>query len=251
MVSLKATKASASCRPSATSLIGCAAGALLLAAGCGVQEYEQRMRDQEERLQRFDKIRDEEAKYLGDSPLKMPRKVVKVKNDQGKEEKQEVAFPFDFFLLPPKGIKAEPKPASGGWFEYGGSAASVKLYLAESQGSPDAWRGQLIKSLGGPSGLELKREKKQPLAGKAWEVAKAEFPIGNVQYIIYFWHQGADHVAVAFEVPKDQVDQPDVKRQIETSLLTLAIGSRAGRLRSAYGRGGSRTDYLRLRMLPR
>jgi hypothetical protein len=219
---------------------------LLLASGCGIDDYEKRMAASEKRLERITRIAGDEGKYLRQTPLEMPQKVQKV----DKVPKEHDALPFNFFLLPPRNVETRPQRSAGHLYSYGGSPLKIYVGATRDTEGAQAFRRQVGKDLLGVTDLDQRTasETREPVSGPPLKLHSWETDNKSYHYFIYFLDDGKNHFAVAYEVDKEQAEKGDVKRAIETSVLSLAIGGRAARLRSACRQANSRQEFLRLRM---
>jgi hypothetical protein len=224
---------------------------LLLACGCGLDDYEKNMDRERERLEEFDRIAADEARYL-DSPLDMPRKKVRVQNEKKVWETREVNGLPDFFLKAPKGIRATPEAPRRTIYPYlnkGTEGLFAAVYLGgteDKKESEKVFQTNVCKDLPAPVRWNKPdRVQIQGLGKRPLLFDKLEF--GEV-FFIYFNKSagGVTQFAIVFEVVKGAA-KADVKKALEASLKTFETGSRALRL-AKYGRQDSPADYFQYRL---
>src|SRR5262249_12150654 len=119
--------------------------ALLLAAGCGLSEYERKMANEQERVKRFDR----EMELLGDA-ISPPTKW---------DEKTQTYVPLlEMFFRPPHGISTKydkNSPQLGIWYQYPRTAAGSDnlfqdVYLAITTDEKDL-KGKALELCPGAS----------------------------------------------------------------------------------------------------
>ncbi len=225
----------------------------LVAVGCGLSDYEQRMDAQRARMKLFD----EESKQLDDA-IEIPTR---------KEGDKEVSvWPFDVFLRLPKGYSAAPK-------EYGYNKLVLCRYagkdghsifvaaglLAErakdNKYKPGEWpaedfrlnvRGALqefykqeMKFIVTLPASKLERQTIQPASWQADKlpplVVEREaftdqintFIKEHSMFRIYHHHQDKHQVAVIYQFPKAQENDAVLATAIDWSIKSLDIGATA------------------------
>jgi hypothetical protein len=195
---------------------------VLGAAGCGLSDYEAKMRATQARLERFE----QENKYLG-NPLTMPTR----------KEKDESVPLANVFLRPPRGIQTSPseEPRSGLLYGYrpakeGAAGAFTVVELGFSSGQKDFPADVL--GLFPAGGVSTRQRQVQPPGRKALTFDTAEFEDDQHNYSVNVWRGGDPQVAVVYWVARGQWES--ARKVIELSLATFAADAEAGRLRSAF-----------------
>lgn len=246
-----------------------AVAALVFAGGCGLADYEKRIDEQKEYLQRFD----EENELLG-QPLEMPTRTVK--DDKGL--RLETPLPLEFFLRPPKGIankfKAEDPPfvyeglpvvryeGPKGYNvlattapvtpEKGKAVAKGSLRVKEFQ---QRTRGALADYFQKQSGrvmpwLSPDFEKTKPDTrvfpnprGKSTQItfdtqtlAEHVDKKAGALFYLYFTSTPFQQGAIIFQVPAEVSDNAVLKRAIQLSVNTYALGVDATKKRADFRR---------------
>jgi hypothetical protein len=230
------------CRPARLAgLAGVAVALAALAAGCS--EYEDRMRGEQERVDRFD----EEMRLLGD-PIVLPP--LPEKKEGEKKEGEKEIFRTDLFLRPPKGVPSNTEsPATATVYQY---RRATGLSGNETDG---VWWVDV--ALGDAKDKEFATavvKEVAPYLGNYQQATEARTPPGrepinftvskNVsnRYWLYLCRREGAMVAVGFRLfPSRGNNQPitgepsaGVRRQIELSLETLAVGKETRPLRESW-----------------
>jgi len=204
-----------------------ALGALLLlaAGGCGLNEYQAKMRSAQDRLERFE----EENKLLGD-PLAMP---------QIKDKEGNVISAGNIFLRPPKGISPTPgaDPRGNLLFRYvpskeGGAGPFQQLELAF--GDKKDFRDDVLRNYPGADRIKEEGKKVQAPGRRSVQFWAYEFDDAQRSYSLYFWGDREDTTqgVVAYWMHKGQRDK--ARRAIDLSLESFAAGGEAATLRSGF-----------------
>jgi hypothetical protein len=190
---------------------------LLLLPACGLSEYENLMRQTQEREERF---RDEK-KYL-DEPVKVPMRKDK--------EDHDVAV-ADMFFRPPKGIQPrnEPSPANNLLWTYpprsGSAFGAVQLAFAEDnkEFAADVLRNFQFREVQ-PRVQELQSPGREPLVFDTWE-----FEDDRAGYSINVLRGARPQVAVVYVFGRG--GRESLRKPIELSLESLAFGKQASMAR--------------------
>jgi hypothetical protein len=235
---------------------------LLLAAGCGLGDYEALMDAERARLKVFD-----EENLLLDKPLLMP---VNLDPKEGKLAEQPALLRIKVFLRPPKGVSStcadkdekksdQPANASGiplyryAWVE------DSNLFLAGAIGMPaeEFQRGVRV-GLGNFHAAKYKRplpildpppkdkpEKDRavalkPLASRSGQLPPIRFQTQTLEekapatdlkqeatrfrYQIYYHQSGKNQVAAVYQFPLHAGEPPGGGKAINFSLKTLGVG---------------------------
>jgi hypothetical protein len=210
----------------------------LLAAGCGLADYEAKMREADARVQRFD----EENKAL-DEPLTIPT----VKE---KETNRDVPL-ADLFLRPPKGIAKNGKWSEGSsppLYYYPAASAGVctdvYLIFGDAKQDRDKFRGQVEALLHAPQPPPAWQPRSYTPPGRpprTFDVAEfaapANPPTAPAVYVAAI-DGGGSGVAVVFRM--EQAKRKDADAAVTLSLESFAAGPEAQQARAAYGRRAGR-----------
>jgi hypothetical protein len=241
--------------------------ALFLGLGCGLAEYEQKMKAEQQRVEKIDKILAEENQHLV-GPLQMPERQKQDENgklqfDENKKPVFEDAL--NFFMRPPKGINVDkPKQLKGILYVYPGEngralyvgAPPVKKTIQKdtdkksNQKDPDKKMSQedfeklVCQSLGIHNPPKSKPEQKEALGDRRLEFRHLEAG-GSPRYQVYFYQVGDDRLAIVFQGPADSANDASV----DASLKTLEIGPRAFLLRAAFAQGAKAFNQRRFLMI--
>jgi hypothetical protein len=198
----------------------------LLAAlgGCGLSDYEARMREAQARLKRFD----EENKLLGE-PLQVPTRT---------DEKTKAVVPVaDAFVRPPRGIMSMPEkePRSGLLYRYppaqGGAAPFTQVEVAYGTGQKD-FVNEVLDRFGNTNEKPKKRQIRSAAGEQTRTILSLEFDDGPTGYSINIFLDEKTPLAVVFWLaPKQFVA---ARRTIEMCLEWTGAGPEADRLRKAF-----------------
>ncbi len=234
----------------------------LLAAGCGLSEYEKRIDQQSQALKRFD----EESKALGE-PLDLPMHVdIKGAADP--------VLKVDFYLRPPKGTASQPTdPKAPGTrkvalVHYPGPPG-FNVLVSTSRIAPEA-KDQKAKDQKAKDGEMTAKEFQQQVrlaladfymteykkaidwsgVGKTdkrtFSVQPAKGPALNLtfefqnltddpdpgkketskytDFRLYFYEAGNEQAAVIYQIPASKRADPEVNKGVDFSIRTLALG---------------------------
>ena len=186
----------------------------VLLGGCGLADYEARMKDTQARLQEYD-----QTNKLLDEPVVLPK--------------------ADLFFRPPRGIHktAEGEPRDGLLYHYparpSGAGPFLFVELAVVPSRPGfaaevlrhySVAGELIAF---PPGIPRPPEHRTPP-----QFDTREFEGDDATYSVNVYHGGASQVVVTFAVVKGQRARADAA--LNRSLESLGLGEEAERLRQEY-----------------
>jgi hypothetical protein len=216
-------------------------GLLLLASGCGVDDYEKKMIEAQHRIARFE----EEDRVLG-RPLEIPKHT----------DKNDIKRPWaNLFFRPPKGISYQPVESGGDnsevvlrgglLYDYlpppkttAGGIARVELAFGEQK--PEELRTEVMRRFTSTSNPQS-RQRSFRIQGRqtGTNFETIEFD-GNDEGIDYFYSINLTHnkevsIAVVFWVLKGQ--QGATIRLIDMSLESFALDEEANRARELFSRG--------------
>lgn len=187
----------------------------LVAAGCGVAAYEDKMYRSEQRQKRFE----EETKFL-DGPLVVPAANPK-------------ASPPNVFLRAPKGINTSPanekEPRNGILFSYAGRQGANSAFdkMDVAVGSGKTFAEDVLKAYGSPGSATRSEKVIRPFDREPLTFARTTFEDGPYFYSANVL-KGDTQVAVVFYLlrPKAGGSLPQNWEQaIDTSLSTVAVGA--------------------------
>ncbi|MFO0927198.1 MAG: hypothetical protein U0736_09180 [Gemmataceae bacterium] len=206
----------------------------LLAGGCGVAEYEKKMLEAQNRLQRFD----EEKRVLG-APLNLPRVL---------DENQVSTDVANLFLRPPHGISENPsndkEPRERLFYSYppatGKQAGGFTLVeLAFGDVLRDRDFAQNVLRCFSATGGTASRTNSVQAPGRAEPVTfqTTEFEDGQYFYSVNVWRGSKQQVAVAYWVLREQ--KAAARRALDLSLRTFAMDADATAARQLYQRAAS------------
>jgi hypothetical protein len=195
---------------------------LLAVAGCGLADYEKKMREADARVQHFD----EENKLLGD-PLNLP----------GADR----APPVDVFLRPPRGV-SKSGAADDPYHFAGGAGLCSDLYLmfGDAEGGKDKLEKQVEERFGA-AGLNWQPVTVRPADRPALDFDAAEFadpraPANAPAVCIAYVHQtqGRAPAGVVFRVA--QPNRAGVEPTVKKSLESYAEAGDAAKARSDFAK---------------
>jgi hypothetical protein len=202
--------------------------ALLVAGlgGCGLADYEARMRENQARAKRFD----EENKLLGQTPLVVPTREVK----KGKTKKQ-VAL-ANAFVRVPAGINttANKDRRNGLLYVYAGGKQSVpftQVEVAYGTGQKHFAR-EVLSCFANLSGKTRKRQVRSATGEGTITYRTTEFDDGQSACSINIFTGKKKALAVVFWLQKDKLKIG--QRAIEMCLEWSGVGSQADKLRAAF-----------------
>jgi len=179
-------------------------GLLVAVLGCGLGDYEEKMTEEQQRIDRFDK----ENKELADGPLELP-------NVKGGVQP-------DVFLRPPKGINLRPEERkySDRFYRYSkkGSSDFSNVYLgwADKDKAKD-FRTKVLSAFSGREPTSTKMTDPWGREGLTLDTVTGEETTRT--YYIYLYPKDEHKVALIYEVPK----QGKVSEALQASLNTLAL----------------------------
>jgi hypothetical protein len=186
----------------------------VLPAGCGLAEYEGRMKETQARLQEYD-----QTNKLLDAPVVLPG--------------------ADLFFRPPRGIRktAEGEPRDGLLYRYppraGGAGPFLFVEVAVAANRPD-FADEVLRHYQ-PSGPVLAfgpGNPRPPEYRTPLRFDTREFDGDEATYSVNVYQGAAAQVAVTFAVAKGQRAAAD--GALNRSLESLGLGEDADRLRQEY-----------------
>ncbi len=208
------------------------AALLLLAAGCGVSEYEKKMEETQRRVKQF-----EETSKLLDGPLTIPSPAAKEKG---------APAPPQLFLLPPRGIQRtasnekEPRNRILYTFPPRGAASAgpfLNVEVAVAEKSKD-FETEVIRSYGPSGHLKQQKLRFDPPGREAVTFQSTEFEEGQAQYSVNVWEGPNHQVAIVYAIQRGQREKAEAA--LKKSLESFAAGvNNIGKAREAL------TDPLR------
>jgi hypothetical protein len=218
-------------------------GVGFLVGGCGLSDYEDKMKAGQERVERFDELN----KFLG-APLNTPPKKGQTPGDGGLLQPADV----DFFLRPPRGIVTAFDKGTKGQFLYhypaeGGDFSS--MYVGLSLSPTDNLWNDILEPFGSfdPSAVTTTAITPRESAAQPLQFETTAFTLpGNppLSYYIYVYKQvlpgkggepGRNAKAVIiYCIPPDKAATPDALKARNMSLETVALGEQAARERQDY-----------------
>jgi hypothetical protein len=187
------------------------AAMLLLLPACGLRDYENSMRKTQERVERFN----DETKYL-DEPVNIPTR-----------KEKDVDMPVaQVFFRPPKGVQSsfQPEQIDSLLWRYlsrGGNFSRVEMAFDEGN---KEFTEKVLRNYKTPEQLQPP-EREPALPFDVWEYADAQ-----TIYSINILKNSPTQVAVVFVFPRGSRDY--VRRAMELSLQSLAVGAKVGAARS-------------------
>ncbi len=214
------------CRRSA--LVGLFA---VLCAGCGLNDYESKIVEEQQRVERFDK----ENKELG-APIDLPERKEKEK------DKEKESWPVEIFLRLPKGLSPKPQEnLYNGAFHYQrdgkGDFASAYVLMTPKAGQAEE---EALRAFGAPQNGSAGSLEVMPFKGPPVQLRSHVFDIGTWRYHLYV--DPTKQVAIVYLTETTSTAKGAITEAIKTSLQTLALGGDALRAKGEYhkraGRGG-------------
>jgi hypothetical protein len=212
----------------------CFLAALLLSVGgCGLSEYEKKMLDSQNRLERWE----EEKRLLGD-PIAMPT----VADKEGTE------FPIaNVFLRLPKGLSTQPdKPRQKLLYPYnpaGNAGQVIRVEFAAAGEKADEQANfvrDVMRCFSASGGKTTNTQ--QRFSGDGREIPlvfdKIEFFDNQYDYLVYI-NTGSTKVAVVYVIAKDK--KGAISKTLELSLKTFAADREATRQKDLFKRGSPLT----------
>ena len=211
--------AAKACHPTLL-LLGLAA---LAPAGCGLADYEKKMREADARLQRFD----EENKLL-DNPLALPSN----------------GPPVDVFLRPPKGIAKDPSNQPGDiQYHFAGTGGLCSdLYLVF--GDADTGKDKLMERFGaaglGWQPVEVRPPDRPPIGFDFAEFTESRAPANAQAVFIAYVHQTAGRAPVGLVFRVAQSNRAGIEPTVKRSLESYAEAGDAAKARADFAKRTSR-----------
>lgn len=218
---------------------------LPLLAGCGLEDYEQRMQRSQARLDRHDEL----SRKLG-PPLELPPRLA----DAQPEEKGG-APGLAMFYRPPREIQptcANPDAPTGGLLHHypnpreagkdvaaAGGGALTDLYLAlareDARTTFKSFVEDVLRSFPRTQeGVVEQQRQVQPPEGQPRVFTYRGFTDGKSSYAAYFLERDRTFVALVFRL--EGKAPAALTPVLELSLQTLALGEDAARAREAAGK---------------
>jgi len=215
----------------------------VLIAGCGLSDYEGRMRAAQERVARFT----DESEMLGpqvaiptklvvSTPAKDPqgKKDPKGAKDQkpptpGTERRNVITYPF--YLRLPRGIRPTPDPDARFDLVYrypkSGNSGFAEVYLAFGTEPPTTFADRVARVF--PRGAEpvvpSQKEVTVPGRQQALTFDVREFNDAQTAWSVCAHSEGNSTIAIVYRMDKAQ--KPALQNVVELSLSTLAMGTEA------------------------
>ena len=202
------------------------ASLLLLACGCGLDDYESKMVEAQKRLARHE----EEERLLG-PPIVIPTR------DDGKGEKEPIAAGLHLRL--PAGVKTEssgtkdPGRGSAKLYTFPATSGSFKLVDLGVAGEQKEFLSDVLGLYGRSSEPKRTRRELRPPGREAMTFATTEFEDEDLFYSVNLYKAEKQQVVIVYCLQKSQ--KAAAARAIELSLESLALGPQGERLRAARG----------------
>jgi hypothetical protein len=209
-------------------------------AGCGYDEYEAKMLKEQERLKKID----EEELYLGE-----PAKII-VRGEQAGSP------PLEAFFRLPRGV--EPRTDNGFLGEvmvryprvptqYGYRSAKAtkepeplfqEVFIGVMPpGDFKEFSDKILLPFQSMQRSEVTRVTKSPPGRQRLEFQTITFNDGQpspTKYHVYILQAPQGRAAIAYRVPYDKQNSPEVQKAIDVSLPTLAFGAEAAALKQKF-----------------
>jgi hypothetical protein len=199
----------------------CLAALLVLASGCGVNEYEKKMLESQVRLQRWE----EEARVLG-SPIGVPYR-----------KSGDTELPIaNIFLRLPKNIynQAEDKPRENSLYMYSEAAPGVVARVELAAGDEKDFVSNVMRYFRG-SGKPKTYTTSVRAPGRETPTTFETTELEDDKYIFFInIHTGSTRVAIIYWVNKSE--RAKAKKLIDTSLQTFAADNEARKQGELYQR---------------
>lgn len=220
------------------------AAAGLAAGGCGLTEYEEQVKYQQERIDYIDK----QNKYLGPPITPPPRRVgTVVPSAEGEHGGKQTGPDFDLFLRPPLGVSSqcEERPMGAYLYRYkaDGSLVSGMLVATAVGVSKEEFWKDLVYTFGAYDAPVKVEEHKpfgqEPLQFQALGLGPVGPPGQELVYLFYVYQATAAEgksalVGIAYMLPPGRVNGQEELAAIDLSLCTLAVGPQAAAARQQY-----------------
>jgi hypothetical protein len=233
---------------------------LVVAAGCALGDYEARIDAQRKRLD----VIDEENRFLGE-PIDVPK-------TENKDGTKSPTWPVDVYVRLPKdfgasinatlshnsqplcrysardgyvafmaaGLIAEKKDTKGKDSKPAASEWPIDVFRANVHGGLRE-HGHKDRIAGFPSleGVSYAKMTKVPVSDQGEPLPAIEFAVVYVKtaefrFDIYFHQQSNRQVAIVFQYPLALASDENLKKGIDLSLSTVALGSEAANKRFAF-----------------
>jgi len=189
--------------------------------GCGLSHYQERMEQQQARISRLD----EEENSLG-PPVQMPDK-------QGRPT---------LYFRPPKGINSTASVQEGAFQHFAVARGATSAFLdvavaAEDQKEEEFWTA-ILRCFPGKelNNVAKKKPKELPRRGKILfdELIYDDGQSRDVRLLFVRSFSETVRVAVAYRVDKASKSDPNVQKQIDASLGSMAVSTEASGLLRSY-----------------
>jgi hypothetical protein len=193
---------------------------LLLPAGCGLSDYEERMLDAQTRLDRFDKL---------DEPLTLPP----------------VQGAPDVFFRPPLGVRGTAEEAPEGSFIYRyarrnprAATPVTEVIVALTTGQPRfvaevfkffRTRPELVET----QPREVAQEGQAPLA---FDVSRYDAKVEGIAFETWVLRNAPADLQLAITFQIDKARLSDASALIDVSMGSLAFGTEAAKARATFAR---------------
>jgi len=218
---------------------------LLLIAGCGLDDYEKRMKVERERLEDYDL----QAKYLGD-PIDYSQSIKVASKQEAKQmgkkddgKATEITQTIRAYLRPPKDIASKSSRKEGSVLQAYDPVGTVNMN-APFQGfylgvgfnqKPADFRNAALKPFGLSASTNLKDATVQPAGRPAKRFGavqtEAKAPMGIVTLYVYIYEEGPYQVALIYKVLQSKAST-EADRAIDYSLRSVEVGDAAIRAKS-------------------
>jgi hypothetical protein len=223
-------------------VIGCLTLAACLASGCGLADYEQKVAEQQRRIDYIDT----ENRYLGPPIAPPPRAMLGLTETDPNAPPPAPGPDFDIFLRLPNGISPQfdAAPFNGILYRYrnqGSPFTEVLIATTASMSREDFWK-EVVAGFGSYDTTTPKKESKERL-GRTVEFESLGFTQGppnqQTTYFVYMYsaQTGGSRpgvVAIIFAIPQSAAGNSEALTAMDMSLKTLAIGSEAKQMRQLY-----------------
>jgi hypothetical protein len=216
----------------------------LLAGGCSLSEYEQKMLTQQQRVEYIDK----ENHYVGDPIAPPPKRagmMAEMTDKGGDHQATAPGSDFDVFLRLPLGLstKYEDIPEAGFLYRYktvGSPFSEVLIATTTAQIRDDFWK-DIIEHWGTYDPSTIRKESKDRLGRtlefETWGITEGRENAQTTYYVYVYQAPVAEKmgiIAIIFAIPQSQANNSDALTAMDLSLRTLVIGPEAGQARQMY-----------------
>lgn len=232
--------------PPAARLLALALAAAGFSSGCGLSDYEQQVRFQQDRIDYIDR----QNRYLSPTPINPPPRraggAAAAPEGEG-SGKPATGSDFDLFLRPPQGISSqyEERPIGAYLYKYksdNAQFAGMLVATAVGVGKEDFWK-DLVYTFGQYE-APAKLEEHTPFGQEPMQFQSLGLgpigPSGQDYVYLFYVYQGttadgkAALVGIAFMVPPGRVNSQEELTAIDLSLCTLAVGPQAAQAKQSY-----------------